>query len=164
MDKTQQQITNALLAIPFVQRTEERIQSELNYQVWAMHRSGELEDDEIDAMMEIAIKKAVPMPTDADLYTHYKDAVRMNLEASIGGTGRKPTLLEVCQAADEEMKWFPFSYGTKKGVKYEIVRTKIINDIESADDICEGCGGVVEGSQWGGTYCSHYCWSRVDND
>ena len=159
----QQRIINALLAIPFVQRTEECIRLELSGQVWSMFRSGELEDDELDPMMEVAIRKAVPMPTDADLYTHYKDAVLMNLEASVG-TGRKPTFLEVCQAADDEMKGFPFSYGSKKGVKYEIVRTKIINDIESAADICEACGAAVESMQWGSTYCSRYCWSRADND
>ena len=163
MDQQYQALIHALLAIPFVQRTEERIQAELNYQVWAKHRTGELDTDELDAMVEVAIKKAVPMPTDAEVYTHFKDAVRMNLEASIG-TGRKPTLLQVCQAVDEEMKWFPVNYGSNKGVKYEIVRNKIIGEIECVDDICEGCGGVVEGSQWGGTYCSHYCWSRADND
>jgi hypothetical protein len=162
MDQQYQALVHALLAIPFIQRTEERIQAELNYQVWARHRTGELETNELDAMVEVAIKKAVAMPTDADVYAHFKDAVRLNLEATI--PNRKPTLLEVCQATDEEMKCFPVSYGSNKGVKYGIVRTKIINEIECVDDICEGCGSVVEGSQWGGTYCSHYCWSRSDNE
>ena len=163
MDNAQQQITNALLAIPFVERTHERIQAELNYQVWAMHRSGEREDDELDPAMEAAIMAVVPMPTDADVYTHFKEAVRMNLEVTVGGK-RKPTLLQVCQAVDEEMERFPVSYGRNKGVKYEIVRTKIISEIECVDDICEGCGGIVEGTQWGGTYCSHYCWGRSGED
>jgi hypothetical protein len=162
MDQQYQALVHALLAIPFIERTEERIQAELNYQVWARHRMGELETNELDAMVEVSIKKAVAMPTDADVYVHFKEAVRLNLQANI--LNRKPTLLEVCQAADEEMKCFPVSYGPNKGVKYEIVRTKIINEIECVDDICEGCGGVVEGSQWGGTYCSHYCWARSDND
>ena len=129
-----------------------------------MHRSGELEDDELDPAMEAAILAVVPMPTDADVYMHYKDAVRMNLEATVGSSGRRPTFLQVCQAVDEEMRNFPYSYGPKKGVKYEIVRSKIISEISYADDYCEVCGGIVEGSQWGGTYCSFYCWKRSGDD
>jgi hypothetical protein len=162
MEEQKQKLIHALLAIPFVQRTEDKIQSELEYQVWAMHRLGHLETNHLDPAIQAEIKSAVPMPSEADVYNFFLDAVKANLATINPYT--KPTLLEVCRAVDDEMQTFPFSSGAKKALKYEIVRTKIINEIDCADDICVACGGIVEETHWGGTYCSHHCWSRADND
>lgn len=157
MDKHQEKLIHALLMIPFVQRTEDRIESELNYQVWSLYQKGDRETSELDAATEAFVKASIPMPTKADVYAFYLDAVKGNLAAN--NPYGKPTLLEVCRAADEEMRILPH-----RGKYYEIIRNKIIQEIECADDICAVCGAIVEDPHWGTSYCSNYCWTRDDND
>ena len=151
----QQKILDAVLQIPFVQRTEMEVQEVFDEQVWKFFMAGEIACEDATTDLEDYVKAAVKMPTYQDVYMHYLNAVKTQLSNI-----RKPTLLQVCMAADEAMRTYPV-----RGSEYEVTRRRIIQEIDCDDDICEVCGcriDVKTAPIFGGKYCSKWCWSRSD--
>ena len=144
MARIQEMAIAYLLQIPFEQRTKERIRSDLDMHLW--NSTVEIDEETRDAIIQ-----CIPMPTKEQVYKIFLEAVKTNLSNL-----KNPTLLQVCYAVDDEMKTYP-----TRGSEYEIVRTRIINELDSEDDICEACGCRVDvpvGSVFLGKYCSSDCW------